>query len=68
MPRKDPHQPGASSFGKLAGLAKDIIVSVDRQTPGTEYTLEGEAQDANGNVASFMATFYGYNPEIPGCS
>ena len=42
-----------------------VLVRSEAQTPGLVYTLEAEAQDASGNVASFMAEFYGFNPRVP---
>ena len=34
-------------------------------SPGLEYALEGEASDASGNTAAFLASFYGFNPNVP---
>jgi hypothetical protein len=42
-----------------------IRISSDAQTPGVPYQMEAEATDRSGNVASFMAEFYGYNPRVP---
>ena len=42
-----------------------IVVRVDVQVPGLEYALEGEARDASGNTTGFLATFYGFNPNVP---
>ncbi len=42
-----------------------VVVRSETQRPGQIYTLEGEAQDGKGNVASFVAEFYGYNPRVP---
>ena len=50
---------------QATGPATQVIVRVSEQTPGLEYTFEGEARDASGNAASFIATFYGFNPNIP---
>lgn len=46
--------------------AREAVIVVDNQSPGVQYTLEAEARDARGNTASFLATFYGYNPQVPG--
>ncbi|HVO38183.1 MAG TPA: hypothetical protein VMV03_04060 [Spirochaetia bacterium] len=42
-----------------------ITVCSDAQAPGVSYQMEAEATDRSGNVASFMAEFYGYNPRVP---
>ncbi|HVP17637.1 MAG TPA: hypothetical protein VMU36_01485 [Spirochaetia bacterium] len=53
------------SVREATGPSRSIVVRMDEQTPGLEYTLEGEAADKSGNVASFMASFYGFNPKVP---
>jgi len=50
---------------EATGPARGIVVRVDEQAPGLEYSLEGEARDASGNVASFLASFYGFNAKVP---
>ena len=50
---------------EATGPATQVIVRVSEQTPGLEYTFEGEARDTSSNAASFIATFYGFNPNIP---
>jgi hypothetical protein len=49
----------------ITGPGRQMIIRGETQTPGRPYTLEAEAQDANGNRASFMADFYGYNGRVP---
>lgn len=55
----------ALTVRETTGPAKGVLVRVDRQTPGLEYTLEGEARDSSGNTACFLASFYGFNPNVP---
>jgi len=55
----------ALAISEVTGPARQIIVRVDEQSPGREYTLEGEARDASGNTAAFLATFYGFNSNVP---
>ncbi len=50
---------------ETTGPAKGVLVRVDPQKPGLEYSLEGEARDSSGNTASFLASFYGFNPNVP---
>jgi hypothetical protein len=50
---------------EATGPSKEIVVRVEEQAPGLEYTLEGEARDAGGNSTSFLATFHGFNPNVP---
>ncbi len=43
-----------------------VIVETEHQSqPGTEYTLEGRVEDGAGNSTTFLASFYGFNPDIP---
>ena len=55
----------ALSVREATGPARGILLRVDDQKPGLEYTLEAEARDSSGNTASFLATFYGFNPHVP---
>ncbi len=55
----------ALSIQETTGPSKEILMRVDNQAPGLEYTLEGEARDASGNTTTFLASFYGFNPNIP---
>ena len=55
----------ALNVREATGPAKGILLRVDDQKPGLEYTLEAEARDSSGNAASFLATFYGFNPHVP---
>jgi hypothetical protein len=55
----------ALAIRETTGPSKGIVVRVDDQAPGLEYTLEGEARDASGNATSFLASFYGFNPNVP---
>lgn len=41
------------------------IVFNDEQIPGTEYYIKGAVKDRNGNTLTFLAEFYGFNPDIP---
>jgi hypothetical protein len=43
-----------------------LAVAVTDQQPGSRYTLEATVSDLCGNSLSFLAEFYGYNPQIPG--
>jgi hypothetical protein len=51
--------PSASAAGQ------EVVIHAGVQSPGRQYTLEAEARDAHGNTASFLATFFGYNPHPP---
>jgi hypothetical protein len=42
-----------------------LTVTVAEQLPGSRYTLEATVSDLQGNSLSFLAEFYGYNPEVP---
>ena len=43
-----------------------VIVETEHQSvPGTEYTLEARVEDGAGNSTTFVAAFYGYNPDVP---
>jgi len=64
VPEKSRISP-ALAVKAATGPAQEIVMQVDEQSPGCEYTLEGEAHDASGNTASFLATFYGFNPRVP---
>jgi hypothetical protein len=45
--------------------ARQVVISGETQRPGQRYMLEAEARDGNGNSASFMAEFYGFNGRVP---
>ncbi len=64
IPEKTRITPGLTVL-ETTGPSKTIVVRVDRQQPGLEYALEGEASDASGNTAAFLASFYGFNPNVP---
>lgn len=49
----------------VTGPSKNVILRSQEQAPGLLYTLEGEAQDAHGNSASFAAQFSGFNARVP---
>ena len=51
---------------EITGPGRRIVIRGETQTPGRQYTLEAEAEDAKGNRASFIADFYGYNGRVPG--
>jgi hypothetical protein len=55
----------ALTIVEVTGPGRSIEIRGGEQTPGRMYTLEAEAQDARGNTASFMATFYGFNADVP---
>jgi len=55
----------ALAVTETTGPSKEILVHVADQVPGVEYSMEGEARDASGNATSFLATFYGFNPNVP---
>lgn len=55
----------ALQVSEIVPQGVSILVRSEVQTPGLVYTFEGEAQDKSGNVASFMAEFYGFNPRVP---
>jgi hypothetical protein len=42
-----------------------LQVDVSEQQPGARYTLEATVSDEEGNALSFLAEFYGHNPEVP---
>ena len=50
---------------QVTGPGTEIEIQAAAQTPGLAYTLEAEAQDARGNTASFIASFYGFNADVP---
>jgi hypothetical protein len=49
----------------VSAMGKQVTIRAAGQVPGMLYALEAEAQDARGNSASFLADFYGYNPQVP---
>ncbi len=42
-----------------------LLIPVEEQAPGRQYTLEATARDARGNSVSFIADIYGFNPKVP---
>jgi hypothetical protein len=43
-----------------------VIVETEHQSvPGSEYTLEGRVEDGAGNSTTFVASFYGFNADVP---
>ena len=49
----------------VTGPSKNVLLRGEQQSPGRMYSLEAEAEDAQGNSASFVAQFYGYNARVP---
>ena len=46
-------------------IGNRIKVSVQNMISGQVYTLEATAVDGNENTLTFIARFYGFNPQIP---
>jgi len=44
---------------------KEIKLITGRQIPGINYSIQVSAADTRGNSNSFIAGFYGFNPDIP---
>ena len=55
----------ALAVADVTGPSKNVVLRGEQQAPGRLYSLEAEARDANGNSASFVAQFYGYNDRVP---
>lgn len=46
-------------------VGRQVTLQVGGQAPGAEYLMEAVAEDGRGNTLSFIARFYGFNPEVP---
>jgi hypothetical protein len=42
-----------------------IVLTLSEQAPGQQYKLSAVVQDRKGNSTNFLASFYGYNPNVP---
>lgn len=58
-------RPGLGGVSASSEGSSVFLTLAEDQIPGMRYRIEGFVRDASGNSMSFMADFYGFNPDLP---